>query len=72
MCIVLYRPFATVNLEATQMSCAQFMSQFVPSDLVGCQSVVLALVLVFIKSTCQSMMTEDCGLAVRPLAMQSY
>ena len=32
------RPFATVEfvILATQVSCAQLMSQFVPGDFVGC------------------------------------
>ena len=42
-------PFATVNFEATQESCAQLMIQFVPGDLVGsCQSVVMARFSVYI------------------------
>ena len=36
------RPFTTVNFGATQLSCAQLMTQLVPGDLVVARSVVMA------------------------------
>ena len=59
------RPFTTANFGAVQVSCAQLMNQFVPGHLVIARSVVM-LGLVFIECTCQCMITENGGFAVRP------
>ena len=60
----LEKPFKTVYFGAAQVLCAQLMNQFVPGNLVGCQ--ICWLGLVCIKCTCQCMMSENGGLAVRP------